>query len=122
LKPQQRFIVKDPYHYTRNPLYIGIIAISFGFVIYAGSIAGLIGAASIPLLGWPLWVIYREEKGLEQKFGDEYRAYKRTVPRWVGMKALLPFMVIFLFVIITIFGLALNHINPREVFPFNKIL
>jgi len=122
LKPQQRFIAKGPYNYTRNPLYVGIIAISFGFVIYAGSVVGLIGAAFIPFLGWTLWVVYHEEKGLEQKFGDEYRAYKYTVPRWVGIKALLPMVAIFLFVIITIFGFVFNHINPREIFPLNKTL
>lgn len=118
MTPQQKFIIKGPYYYTRNPLYVGIIAISFGFVVYVGSITGLIGTAFIPLLGWSLWVMYREERGLEQKFGDEYRAYKRAVPRWIGIKALLPLVITFLVVIAVVFGLAFNHINPREVFPF----
>lgn len=115
---QQKFIIAGPYQYTRNPLYVGIVAISFGFVIYAGSVVGLIGAALIPLLGWHLWIIYAEEKGLEQKFGDEYRAYKRAVPRWVGMKALLPLVTTFLIVVTIVFGLAFNRINPSDISPF----
>lgn len=95
LQTQQKFTTDGPYQYSRNPLYVGIIAISFGFVIYAGSIIGLIGATLIPLFGWSLWVAYGEEKGLEQKFGDEYRIYKYSVPRWIGAKSLLPLLIAF---------------------------
>ena len=93
LGAQQKFIIEGPYQYTRNPLYVGIVAISFGFVIYAGSISGFIGAALIPLLGWHLWITHIEESRLEQKFGDEYRSYKNRVPRWVSLKGLLLFVV-----------------------------
>ncbi|MFY9462866.1 MAG: isoprenylcysteine carboxylmethyltransferase family protein [Candidatus Sungiibacteriota bacterium] len=122
MKTQQKFITEGPYQYSRNPLYVGIVAISFGFVIYAGSIMGFVGAALIPLLGWHLWIVYREEKGLEQKFGDDYRTYQRAVPRWIGIKALLPLGIVFLAVITVVFGLAFNYINPREIFSFIKIL
>jgi protein-S-isoprenylcysteine O-methyltransferase Ste14 len=30
-----------------------------------------------------IWFIIYEEPNLEKKFGDEYREYKRNVPRWI---------------------------------------
>jgi protein-S-isoprenylcysteine O-methyltransferase Ste14 len=29
------------------------------------------------------WFLVFEEPGLEKKFGEEYRQYKRNVPRWI---------------------------------------
>jgi protein-S-isoprenylcysteine O-methyltransferase Ste14 len=30
-----------------------------------------------------IWYIFYEEPDLEKKFGDEYRKYKKSVPRWI---------------------------------------
>jgi protein-S-isoprenylcysteine O-methyltransferase Ste14 len=34
----------------------------------------------IPLAIW--FVVHIEEPDLEQRFGEEYRNYKKTTPRW----------------------------------------
>lgn len=47
--------------------------------------------SSTPLLGWFLgfvllnliYIPVLEEPGLERRFGEAYRAYKRNVPRWI---------------------------------------
>jgi protein-S-isoprenylcysteine O-methyltransferase Ste14 len=33
-------------------------------------------------MNWVYFVL-QEEPGLERRFGDDYRAYKRNVPRWI---------------------------------------
>jgi len=38
----------------------------------------------VPLLAVMQWgVVLREEQLLEARFGDAYRLYKRTTPRWL---------------------------------------
>jgi protein-S-isoprenylcysteine O-methyltransferase Ste14 len=62
--------------------------ISAVVAVLAGE-AALFG--SLPLLAWAaffftvnhLWFVLGEEPGLERRFGDEYRAYRRSVPRWL---------------------------------------
>ena len=39
--------------------------------------------ASVVLWGLISTVIVKEEEYLEQRFGDEYRAYKKRVRRWI---------------------------------------
>jgi hypothetical protein len=46
------------------------------------SVAVLIG---LVVLGVAMrWVVPWDERGLEARFGDAYRRYKATVPRWLG--------------------------------------
>ena len=57
-------------------------------LIYAGLAVGFDGPLALVLLPVVLiiirtQVIAREERYLEDKFGDEYRAYKARVRRWL---------------------------------------
>lgn len=78
--PPRRLVVDGPYRYTRNPMISGVVLILLGEVIIFGS---------IPLLLWflyftltnILYIIKREEPHLEEKYGADYREYKRHVPR-----------------------------------------
>lgn len=78
----RRLVVAGPYRYVRNPMITGVLAILLGE-------AALLG--SPPLLAWfavffavnAIWMPLVEEPGLEQRFGDEYVAYKGSVPRWL---------------------------------------
>lgn len=81
LSPQSRFVEVGIYKYSRNPLYIGIILIYLGFTIYTGSYIGVISVILFALF-WN-WVASNEEKELADKFGGDYLAYKKRVPRWV---------------------------------------
>lgn len=57
-------------------------AFSFGAAILFGSISGLILSILI-FIGWDLLVRLREEKQLEQHFGEEYLKYKKATRRWL---------------------------------------
>ncbi len=80
--PTTALVVDGIYRRTRNPLYLGATLVYLGLGVGAGSLwaIGLV----VPLL-WVIntGVIAREERYLERKFGDAYRAYKAQARRWV---------------------------------------
>lgn len=80
--PTTALVVDGIYRRTRNPFYLGAILIYLGLGVAAGSLWAI--ALVIPLL-WVIntGVIAPEERYLERKFGDAYRAYKGRVRRWV---------------------------------------
>ena len=80
--PTTALVVDGIYERTRNPLYLGMTLIYLGLSVAAGSLWAIMLMA--PLL-WLInvGVVAREERYLERKFGDAYRAYKGRVRRWL---------------------------------------
>jgi protein-S-isoprenylcysteine O-methyltransferase Ste14 len=80
--PTTALVVDGIYRQTRNPLYLGTTLIYLGLGVAAGSLWAI--ALVVPLL-WVInvGVVAREERYLERKFGDAYRAYKARVRRWI---------------------------------------
>lgn len=75
-------VATGPFAFTRNPLYIGNIAIWAGFTI-AARLPWLTAPISA-LLVWEYHAIVRwEESLLEARLGESYRAYASRVPRWL---------------------------------------
>ena len=69
------------YERVRNPMYVGAILMLAGIAIGFASewiLMLLIPTALILHYG----VVLREERYLEAKFGEDYRAYKARVPRY----------------------------------------
>ncbi|MBI4503633.1 MAG: isoprenylcysteine carboxylmethyltransferase family protein [Gemmatimonadetes bacterium] len=85
--PPRRLVVRGPYRFARNPMYIG-----------AG--LALLGAAvfywSLPLFGYAvafgiitdLFVLFYEEPTLKRIFGSEYEEYQSRVNRWIPNRRL----------------------------------
>ena len=68
--------------WTRNPIYVGGIALSAGIALALG----LDWALLLHPFGFLLLhrgVVLREERYLERKFGDAYPAYKMSVRRYI---------------------------------------
>jgi protein-S-isoprenylcysteine O-methyltransferase Ste14 len=70
-----------PFRLSRNPLYVGLIALDAGLALLTGSFWALlfvpVGIAAL------LWGAIRpEERYLAGKFGAEYAAYRARVRRW----------------------------------------
>ncbi|MFN2450198.1 MAG: isoprenylcysteine carboxylmethyltransferase family protein [Candidatus Baltobacteraceae bacterium] len=75
-------VQSGPYAYTRNPIYVGLTLAYAGVAFAAGSGLSL---AALPVIVrfMNAGVIEREERYLEQKFGEQYRRYKAKAPRWL---------------------------------------
>lgn len=81
-KTTTALVVRGIYHYTRNPMYLGMAMAYLGLALGLASMGAL---ALFPLLIAVIrtQVIAREEHYLETRFGEEYRAYKASVRRWL---------------------------------------
>ena len=83
LLPHPAFLLTSgPYAYSRNPMYVTELALWFGWAVFYGSVGVLIGF-TIFLTVLVSGVRY-EERLLDARFGDAYRAYRSKVPRWIG--------------------------------------
>jgi protein-S-isoprenylcysteine O-methyltransferase Ste14 len=80
-RAKDKLVTKGIYAQTRHPQYLG-------FLLITGGIDFLWPTFST-LLMWPLLVFlyYRlakeEEAKMEETFGEEYREYKKSVPRFL---------------------------------------
>lgn len=77
-----RVVITGPYKYVRNPFILGWIFILYGEVVFARSVPLLVYALVLSLCVH-FWVVGFEEPSLEDKYGEEYRRYKKSVPRWI---------------------------------------
>ena len=71
------------YAYSRHPMYLSELIILFGWIIFYGSVALAITFV-IWYVSFNYYAIPQEERILEGHFGEPYREYKTTVPRWFG--------------------------------------
>ena len=69
---------------SRNPIYIGILAVVGGFFLMAPNVLSF-GLAVTAIVGIPVQVRLEEEY-LRSKHGDAFREYQATVRRWVGSR------------------------------------
>jgi protein-S-isoprenylcysteine O-methyltransferase Ste14 len=80
--PTRQLVVEGPYRRVRNPMITAVLAVLLGEAALFGSPALLTWAALFLAINWTYFVLV-EEPGLERRFGDDYRAYRRNVPRWI---------------------------------------
>lgn len=81
-KAASSLITDGPYQFSRNPTYVSLTMLYLGIGILLGN--GRVLILVIPVfLVIDLWVIRREERHLEAKFGEQYLRYKAVVRRWV---------------------------------------
>ena len=75
-------VLDGPYRFSRNPDYIGQALLCAGIALIFDWPAALVATfAALALVH--RFVVPREERFLEQKFGAAYREYTRRVPRWL---------------------------------------
>jgi protein-S-isoprenylcysteine O-methyltransferase Ste14 len=77
-------VATGPFSLVRNPLYLGNILLWVGFSCSARLV--WLAPIVLALLALEYHAIVRwEERLLEARFGDGYRAYAARVPRWVPL-------------------------------------
>jgi len=75
-------VASGPFALVRNPLYLGNASLWIGFAVSAS--LPWLAPVFMALLAFEYHAIVRwEERLLEERLGDRYRAYARQVPRWV---------------------------------------
>ena len=81
-KPASTLITDGPYRFSRHPSYVSLtmLYLALGLLLANGWVLILV----VPVvLVMDLWVVRREERHLEAKFGDQFRRYKAGVRRWI---------------------------------------
>jgi protein-S-isoprenylcysteine O-methyltransferase Ste14 len=75
-------VTDGSYRLTRNPMYVGMVMILAGIALLLGTVGPWL---PIPLFVWVMRssFIIREERFLEELFGQQYLAYKSRVRRWL---------------------------------------
>jgi protein-S-isoprenylcysteine O-methyltransferase Ste14 len=78
---KDELVIEGIYSYIRHPQYTGLFLVTLGFFVQWPTI--------ITLFMWPILMFTyfrlskREEKQLEEKFGDKFYEYKRLVPAFI---------------------------------------
>lgn len=80
--PTKALVLSGPFRLSRNPLYVAASVMFLGLTLIVDSVWGLL--ILVPVLAvMHFGVILREERYLEDKFGESYRRYQATVRRYL---------------------------------------
>ena len=80
--PATAVVARGPYRVSRNPMYLGLVAISVGLTLATGVLSN-IGMSA----GLAIWLKYAyvlpEEAFMRARFGAAYDAYASRTSRWL---------------------------------------
>ena len=79
--PPRRLVIRGPYRFVRNPMYMGAGTALAGAALFYRSLP-LLAYGVLFLLVTHLFVMLYEEPTLRRTFGPEYEAYCHRVRRW----------------------------------------
>ena len=75
-------VASGPFAVVRNPLYVGNVTLWIGFAMSAR--LPWLAPVFVAILAFEYHAIVRwEERLLDERLGERYRAYAEQVPRWV---------------------------------------
>jgi protein-S-isoprenylcysteine O-methyltransferase Ste14 len=81
--PPRHLVASGLYRFSRNPMYIAVVLVLWGWVLGFRSRAMAVYALLV-MLAFHLRVILGEEPWLARAHGEEWIRYKAQVPRWFG--------------------------------------
>ena len=77
-----RVITEGPYAHSRHPMYVAWTLVYLGVTLVLRTMWLLLALPAVILATHV--VALREERALEERFGDEYREYANRVPRYLS--------------------------------------
>jgi len=82
IKPANSLETAGIYSVSRNPMYLGLLAIYIGMAFLKGNDWTFICIPFV-ILVIHFYVIGNEEKYLQRTFGNDYKEYRKQVRRWI---------------------------------------
>src|ERR1043166_5469826 len=79
--PPRKLVIRGPYRFVRNPMYIGAGMTLAGAALFYESLSIFIYTCLFFLITH-LFVVLYEERTLRRTFADDYEEYCRRVRRW----------------------------------------
>lgn len=81
-RKEDRLITDGLYAYVRNPQYTGLFIALFGEGVVHWPTLFSVGLFPVIVLVY-VWLAYREEAQMIDRFGDAYRTYQQKVPMFI---------------------------------------
>ena len=81
--PPRHLVVTGLYRYSRNPMYVSVVLILWGWTLGFASRALAIYTLAV-MAAFHLRVVFGEEPWLARTHGDAWARYRARVPRWIG--------------------------------------
>ncbi|WP_271077927.1 methyltransferase family protein [Aurantiacibacter sp. MUD61] len=78
----EQLVVSGFYRVSRNPMYLGMALLLFGWGLWLGNYAS-VACVALFVAYITGFQIIPEEAALEQKFGAQFAAYRQKVRRWI---------------------------------------
>lgn len=75
-------LTSGPYAFSRNPMYVGWTLINLGIGLAANNLWMLLLLTAV-IVYTHKFVVFKEEKILEEQFGEQYQEYKEEVRRYL---------------------------------------
>lgn len=83
VSPTNRALVIDgPYRYTRNPMYLGLVLVTFGIAIWIGAWPMFLAPIAVFATANRVHIPFEEAK-MRRQFGAAFDEYTARVRRWV---------------------------------------
>jgi protein-S-isoprenylcysteine O-methyltransferase Ste14 len=80
--PTQKIVREGPFARTRNPIYLSFALFDLGVALLVNNL-WIILALAVFMVYVDRGIVQREERYLEQQFGEDYTDYKSSVRRWI---------------------------------------
>lgn len=78
----KKLVTRGPFVFTRNPMYLGLVLLTLGIALYAGTISFFLVPVILFLFCNGAFIPFEEAK-MRRQFGDQYTDYIRRVRRWI---------------------------------------
>ena len=78
----KKLVIRGLYRFTRNPMYVGVLTVVAAWAVLFQAASLIVYAVAVATM-FQLFILVYEEPHLEGLFGDDYRAYRSEVGRWL---------------------------------------
>ncbi len=83
--PPRHLVVSGVYGLSRNPMYVAVVLVLWGWAVWFSSRA-LVVYALVAMVVFHLRVVLAEEPWLARRHGERWIGYRARVPRWLGAR------------------------------------